>query len=64
MVRNKNKTKLLSKKINSLRKRSARAITPEEVNKLITSLEFIIIMRLFIYCLLLGNESGSGSRCT
>ena len=37
MVRNKNKTKLLSKKSKSLGKRSARAITPEEVNKLITS---------------------------
>ena len=36
MVRKKNKTKLLRKKSKSLGKRSARAITPEEVNKLIT----------------------------
>ena len=43
MVGNKNKTKLLGKKKKSkaLGKRSARAITPEEVNKLITSICYI-----------------------
>ena len=40
MVRNKNKTKLLSKKSKSLGKRSARAINPEEVNKWITLIRY------------------------
>ena len=40
MFRNKNKTKLLSKKSKSLGKFSARAITPEEVNKLFTLIHY------------------------